>query len=145
VETLTTAVVLPEPPPPPAVPPSVAALNDGDTAFGAREFHKAVAHYQNYLLFEPLGTQRPRVLLQLAVSHVLADARDWDKAAARLRTLINDYPESPYHPVALIMMRMRSDLSAVSAQKDEIEKKVKDLQQELLLRDEIDKRTRRAP
>ena len=113
-------------PAPPANP-----LAEADRAYTAGDFAAATAAYEGYVTGSPAGAAADRALLQLALLYTLPDSSVADpaKGRARLRTLVERFPVSPYAPQARTVLalmdeidRLRGDLQRQKKSADELKK-----------------------
>jgi hypothetical protein len=97
--------------PAPLTPPEVVELRSANLAYENSDFQDATRHYENYLQLAPDGEQRDYVLLQLAMIQVSKPAPDWSRGTAWFKQLVEEYPRSPYAPVASTILTLNSQLA----------------------------------
>jgi hypothetical protein len=146
------AVVLPPPPsapPPPnvSIPPPVVTplpvpvpeplvvppLRDADRAFNAGNYDEAAHLYEDYLRANSTGILRDQALFNLATSLALRapTATDWAKVTARLKELVDEYPESPLKPPAAMILSLRSEIDQLNADSKQQNQLIKQLKLDL--------------
>lgn len=120
-------------PAPPVAAPPPNYYQIGETAFEAGEYARAIEAYSAYLQTTPGGPYADRVLFRMAMAYSLPESpgRDPARAAELLGDLIQNYPGSPFHPPAALLIRQQADLrekqAELEAQQSEVERLLADL------------------
>jgi tetratricopeptide (TPR) repeat protein len=163
-----TVVALPVPPPPspaPAPPPApgpaptpppvatpdlvsvVAPLSEADRLFLAGDYEEAAGMYQVFLRNNPTGDQRDQALFYLGLTYVLrpAPGADWQRAVTNFKDLISHYSDSPFRPLAQLIVSLRSDLDQAVADTKQRDQRIKQLATELDRLKKIDADRRKRP
>jgi tetratricopeptide (TPR) repeat protein len=141
----------PAPTPPPVAPPDsvpvAAPLSEADRLFLAAEYEEAANLYQAFLRNNPTGDQRDQALFYLGFTYVLrpAPGADWQRAVATFKDLITRYPESPFRPIAQLIVSLRSDLDQAVADTKQRDQRVRALTTELDRLKKIDADRRKRP
>lgn len=113
--------------PPPAVPaappvlippPAPDPLTVADRAYSAADYPTAVAAYEAYLSAHADADDADRALFQLGLVLLLPDNRTADPAAARarLRTLVDRFPASPYAPQARSLLALLDEIDRLKGE-----------------------------
>ena len=125
--------VPPERPPEPPTPDPLAAAN---SAYSTGTFGVATSAYKDFLSANPDSEGADRALIQLALLYTLPESSVADpaKGRARLRTLVERFPASPYAPQAQSLLalmaeieRLRGDLQRQKQATDALRKNLEAL------------------
>jgi len=114
-----------------APPPNYYQL--GETAFEAGEYARAIEAYSAYLRATPGGPYADRVVFRMAMAYSLPESpeRNPARAAELLGDLIRNYPASPFHPPAELLVRQQAELQEkqqeLQAQQSEVVRLLADL------------------
>lgn len=140
----------PAPTPPasaPAPAPAVAPLDQADRAFLSGDYEDAVRRYEDYLKATPTGGQRDQALFRAALIYAMrpAPATDWNRAAATLKQLIDEFPRSPLKTPATLILSLRTELDQAGADAKQRDQKIKQLTTELDRLKKIDADRRKRP
>jgi hypothetical protein len=116
---------LPCPPPSPA-PPSPVADPRGvaDRLFDERRYAEAAVVYRALLAQDPSAIGADQLLFRLAVVELALAAEPSDPLAGRtaLRRLVDEFPHSPYRPVAEAILGWRGELERLRGQLEELKR-----------------------
>ena len=139
------AALPPVAPPPPAPAPS--PLTAPDKAFKAGSYDEAARGYEEYLRNNTAGSQRDQALFNLGLSYALrpAPATDWNRAAAALKEIMDEHPNSPYKQPAILILSLHAEVDQAIADNKQRDLKIKQLSTELDRLKKIDADRRRRP
>jgi hypothetical protein len=118
---------------PPPVSPADIVMEDATRAYDTADYARAVARFEEYLRMAPIGEQRDFALFQLGLIYALPDfpQRDWVKSTTYLKRLLTEHPKSPYQPNAQLLLTLRSEITQLTADKDRLEQRNRQLNTEL--------------
>lgn len=102
--------------PVPAPPPNYYQI--GETAFEAGEYTRAIEAYRAYIEGTPGGLYIDRALFRMAMAYSLPESPERDAARANelLEELIRNYPTSPFHAAAELLMQQETELRGKQAE-----------------------------
>ena len=118
---------------PPPVSPADIVMEDATRAYDTADYARAVARFEEYLRMAPLGDQRDFALFQIGLIYALPEfpQRDWVKSTSYLKRLLTEHPKSPYQPHAQLLLNLRSEVTQLTADKERLEQRNRQLNTEL--------------
>jgi len=138
---------LPDSVPAPAPSPAAATLDDANRAFNSGNYDEASRGYETYLRSTPPGDLRDQALFQLALTYAMrpAPATDWMRAAATLKQLLDEYPNSPFKSPANLILSLHAELDQLTTDSKQRDQRIKQLTTELDRLKKIDADRRKRP
>ena len=142
----------PEPSPLPAAepapePPEIDRLATADSAYTSGALTAAASAYEAFLAANPDGDGADRALLQLGLLYTLPDSSvaDPTKGRARLRTLVQRFPVSPYSPQARSILALMDEIDRLRGDLQRQKKAAEELKKDLDALKRIDLQGQKPP
>jgi len=134
-------------PPPAPVVPIVPPLEEANRAFVSGDYDDAARRYEDYLRSTPSGNQRDQALFNSALVYATRQAppADWNRAAANLKQLIDEYPNSAYKTPASLILSLHAEIDQAATDAKQRDQKIKQLTAELDRLKKIDADRRKRP
>jgi len=128
-------------------PAGPSLFEKAELAFGMGDYHAAIQDYENYLQSLPNGDRIDQALFHVGMSYVLQTkpAANWTRAAASLRRLVNEHPDSPLKPTATLILSLRSRADQLARDAKARDQVMQQLNTELEKLKKIDADRRRRP
>jgi hypothetical protein len=132
-------------PPPAAIPVAVSPLDQPDSAFAAGNYDEAARGYENYLRQAASSAQRDQALFRLGLSYVSRPAPDWPRALTTFKQVVDEYPNSPLKPAAILILSLRTEVDKITADTQQRDQRIRQLTSELDRLRKIDADRRKRP
>jgi hypothetical protein len=147
--------------PPPALPPTPAALllAKANRAFAEGKYNDAARSYEEYVNTTSAGDGHEQALFKWGLSYALQAPPDWPHAIPPLSKFVKEFPSSPLRPEASLILSLQSiiqslqtetqslqsSLDQVTADKNQRDARIKQLNSELDKLKRIDAERRKRP
>jgi hypothetical protein len=127
---------LPLPPsrlPSPPEPPLPRNFREGEASFRSGDYAEAIRSYEQYLRSDPVTQYKDVVMFKLGLAYALtcsvAECRK--KSTDQFKSLVSQFPESPYSAEAQFIISLQTDLAKLRQDAKESDEKIKKLTEEL--------------
>lgn len=112
--------------PPAPVPRDI--LQQADRAFDAKDYAKAVTHYETYWQGTPVLKEQDRVLFRLGLAYSFLDSPvHTQRALAVFKELVNLHPQSPYAASAQVIVNLQEKTERLNGHVDTLNADIKTL------------------
>jgi len=131
---------------PAAPPPGIAALDEADRAFAAKEYDAATHAYEDYFGLSPAQGRQDEALFRLGLIYIFKKAGpDWPRAQTVWKRLIAEYPSSALVPGVELILSLYSEVGQANADMKVRDDRLRQITTELERLKKIDSERRKTP